>query len=200
MVHGGELVAATDRPAESVIDQLEVWAHTDRAGVADAYEGMRVTAQVAAPGRATTVVASYSQGVFVIGEEGDRIASTPGFPCLGSQDELVGVKVVRSAEGTPIIAVAATQGGRLENSTTLELLSLGDTDQLNLLFVAEIAHHDEHGEHLGAVTLVPNGLVYRSPDNALSVWTLGDDKRHYARVMSLALPTSPRLRAVDTVD
>ena len=196
MLQGGDVVAASDRLSDAVTDRLDQWVRTDRTCVADAYGGLQVVAKVRSRGGSDTVLATYSQGTFVLNANGARIASTTGFPCVGSQVGLVGMKVVAIEDNMPFIAVAATRGGWRENSTSLELFAVGKSDQLDQLFVAEVGRHDEQGEHAGSVTLFAHGLLYLSPDPGMSVWSLDRATRRYTMAVSLVRPSAAATSAM----
>jgi hypothetical protein len=169
-LRGGVVIAASDRGAPAVVDRMSAWAHPDPDCVADAYGGIELVADVAPDAGDETVLTSFSQGVFVIGHDGHRIAATAGFGCTGSQDELVAVEILRTSLDHPVIAVAITKGGRRERSTWLELLEVGSAGRLNRLFRGEIERHGDRGSQAGGVTLVPGGLVYRHPTKGTSLW------------------------------
>lgn len=167
MLHGGELVAASDRTSAGVVDRV---GGADPDCAADAYGGIEVAADVAPDPGTETVLASFSRGVVVLGADGHRIASTPGFGCTGSQDELAAVEIMRTALDTPVIAVAATQGGRRESSTWIALVAVGATAHLDRLFVGEVERRDETGTHAGELRFVPGGLLYRHPTEGVALW------------------------------
>jgi hypothetical protein len=180
-LQGGVVVAGSDRGVPAVIDRMSAWAHRDTDCVADAYGGIQLLADVAPDAGDETVLASFSQGVVVIGHDGHRIAATAGFDCAGSHDELVAVEIVQTSLDGPVIAVAATKGGRRESATWLELLEVGSSGRLNRLFLGEIERHDDRGSHTGDVMLVPGGLVYRHPTAGMSLWRFDGAARAYVQ-------------------
>jgi len=176
MLHGVEVVAASDRPSTAVTDRVGAG---DPDCAADAYGGIELAADVAPDPGIETVLASYSRGVIVLGADGHRIASTPGFGCTGTRDELAAVEIVRTSFDAPVIAVAATSGGRRESSTWLALVAVGSTTHLDRLFVGEVERRDETGTHPGEVRFVPGGLVYRHPTDGVTLWRYDAAARRY---------------------
>ncbi len=186
-LQGVLIVTESDRASPSVIDRI---GESSPECVADAYGGIELVADVAPNPGKETVLASFSQGVVVLAADGHRIASTPGFDCTGSQDDLVAVEIVRTSLDTPVIAVAANQGGRRESSAWLELLAVGKSDHLDRLFVGEIERYDELGTHTGGVTIVPGGLVYRHPIDGVSLWRYEVPTHRYVKWRSIERPKS----------
>lgn len=178
-LRGAVVIAASDRGTPAVVDRMSAWAHRDTECPGDAYGGIQVLADVAPDAGDETVLASFSQGVLVIGHDGHRIAATGGFDCTGSHDELVAVAAVQRPFGGPAIAVAATAGGRRESSTWLELLEVGSSGRLNRLFVGEVARHADDRSQTGEVTLVPGGLIYRHPTEGTSLWRFDASAHRY---------------------
>ena len=168
-LHGVLVIAGSDHPSPEVVDRLGTWTDSDPDCVGDEYGGMVLVADVAPQAGDETVLASFSQGVVVLDAAGHRIASAPGFDCMGSQDELIGIEIVRSSFDAPVIAVAVAQGGRRESTTSIELFAL-DGSRLDRLFAGEIERHDDAGIHTGDVTVVPGGLIYMHPTEGTSVW------------------------------
>ena len=129
-----------------------------------------------------TVLASFSQGIFVVGTDGNLIASIGGFHCSGSQDELESVQVVQPFFGRPMIAVTATEGGKSEWVTRLELVAVDGSPQLERLFVGEIQRHDDHGTHSGNVTMFPGALLYDRPNGGISLWPYDTTTSRYTEL------------------
>jgi hypothetical protein len=173
-LHGVVVISASDHATPAVIDRIAEWVPARADCVANAYGGIELSADVATAPGTETILASFSQGVIVLAADGHRIATAPGFDCMGSQDDLVAVEVVRTTLDRPLIAVVATQGGRRENATWLELFAVGASDRLDRLFVGE----------LGDVTLMPGGLVYRHPTEGVSMWRY-DARLGYVRWRTL---------------
>jgi hypothetical protein len=117
------------------------------------------------------VLASYSQGVFVLDGNRHLVAQAPGFPCNGSSDELVALAQGNAWIGAPLIALAASSGGRAESVTWLSLYRVGDGGKLVPVFSGAVERHGDRQTKTGVVTIVPGGLIYRSPEGMTSLWT-----------------------------
>jgi hypothetical protein len=168
--------ASADHPRRDVAEQLAEWSAPDDRCVASAYGGLAVDL----PG-GQRVLASYSQGVFVLDADHHLVAQAPGLHCSGSADELVGLAVGDVWIGTPVIALAATAGGRAESVTWLTLLRVGNTGVLETVFAGAVERTAEHRTRTGAIILVPGGLIYREPGGATSIWTYD---RHMGRYIT----------------
>ncbi len=179
MLQGGAVIAGSDRASRSAVDKLGALVVSGPDCVGDSYGGFELVADVAADPGEETVLASYGHGVVVIGADGHRIATAPGFGCTGSQDELVALEVVKTSQDAPLIAVAVTQGGRRESTTWLHLFAVGSTKHLDHLFAGEVSHADGADVTGGAITLVPGGLVYRHPMTGPALWKYDRTLRRY---------------------
>ena len=165
------------------------WVHPVPDCIGDAYGGIELSADVAPSAGTETVLASFSQGIVVLAADGHRIASSAGFDCMGSEDDLVAVEIVRMPLEAPVIAIAATEGGRRESTTWLELLAVDRSDHLQQLFAGEIERRDDTGIHTGDVTVIPGGLVYRHPTEGTSMWKYDPAAGRYVVWRSLAEPS-----------
>ena len=170
--------AAADHPSRAVSAELAEWKQADDACVASAYGGLALQVD------GTRVLASYSQGVFVLDGRGHLVARAPGLPCNGSADELVALAHGNAWVGTPLVALAATSGGRAESVTWLTLYRVGDAGTLEPVFSGTVERHGDRQTSTGVVTIVPGGLIYRAPEGTTSLWTWDGTK--YVR--QLALP------------
>ena len=183
---GFEPVAVTDESARDVQAELAEWqGAADERCVATAYGGLRLTADVAPALGDETVLASYTQGLLVVGHDGQALARAPGFDCYGSADELVALAAGDAGLAMPVIALAATSGGRAENATWLALYRVGDNGELAPIFSAIVERHAGHQTRTGVVMLFPGGLVYRSPDGGSSLWLYERDAGRYVEQMAL---------------
>jgi len=157
--------AAADHPSPAVAAEVSEWKAPDDRCVATSYGGLAVDRGD------TRIIASYTQGVFVLGKDRHLIARAAGFACAGSADELVGLETGEAWISTPLIALAATTGGRTESVTQLLLYRAGDDGTLVPVFAAPVERHAEHQTRTGTVTVVPGGLIYRAPEGTTSIWT-----------------------------
>lgn len=173
---GFQPIATTDHPDRAVIARLAEWHAADEDCVSTAYGGLALEAGN------RTVLASFSQGIVVLDDDRQVIAEAPGFECTGSQDELVGIAAGDAWIGTPVIALAATTGGRNESLTWLTLYRVGDHGQLLPVFTGEVEHHVGHATRTGTVTVIPGGLIYVDPEGGASLWFYD---RHDGRYRSL---------------
>ncbi len=179
MVQGAAVIAGSDRTSSSVIDKLGEVAASARPCVGDAYGGIELVADVAPDAGDETILASYTRGIVVLGADGHRIATSPGFGCSGSQDELVALEVLRTSQDAPVIAAAVIQGGRRESSTRIHLFAVDATKHLDPLFTGEVEHVDGAATLGGAITFVPGGLIYRHPTNGVTLWKFDRNLRRY---------------------
>lgn len=157
--------AATDHPSPAVAAEVSEWKAPDDRCVATSYGGLAVDRGD------TRIIASYSQGVFVLGKDRHLLARAAGFACAGSADELVALETGEAWISTPLIALAETTGGRTESVTQLLLYRVGDDGTLVSVFTAPVERHGQHQTRTGTVTVVPGGLIYRAPEGTTSIWT-----------------------------
>jgi hypothetical protein len=169
----------SDVETAPIVAELAPWRAPDTDCSASAYGGLAVAADVAPVEGEERVLASYTQGVVVFDREHHVIAHAPGFACEGSADELVALAVGDGAIGAPLVALAATSGGKTENVTTLSLYRIGTGGALTPVFTGEVEVHVDQTTRTGVVTLVPGGLVYREPSGLVSLWTFDDGQGRY---------------------
>jgi hypothetical protein len=160
---GFQPVAQTDAPTPAVAAEVSEWQRPDDRCTATAYGGLAVDSAQ------SRIVASYSQGVFVLGADRHLIARAPGFRCMGSADELVGLETGDAWIGTPIVALATTSGGHAASETVLSLYRV-DADALEPIFTGVVERNESHTTRSGTVTIVPGGLIYHAPDGPTSIW------------------------------
>ena len=135
------------------------------------HAGFSIAGPLAPTSRPVTVMASYAEGVIVFGAEGELLASTPGFPCMGSADQLE-VLALGRAFLEPTIVVVATTGGRREQITWLGLYRVGDDRRLAPVFTAAVEHSEDGIVRRGRITLLPDALLYEPPgDEPVELWT-----------------------------
>jgi hypothetical protein len=136
----------------------------------DVSQGLVLTADVSPVAGTETILASFSQGVAVLGSEGQQLASTPGYPCFGSADQ-VEVLAAGTAYGVPTIVLAVTVGGRREQATWLAMYRIGVGGRLEPVFTGVVEERADDIVRLGSVTILPDGLLVRSPSGGASMWT-----------------------------
>jgi hypothetical protein len=169
----------TEQGSRDVVAELAEWRDPVDDCVATTYGGLSLRANVSETEGVERVVASYTQGVFVFDRERHVLAQTPGLECQGSSDELVALAAGDAAIGTPVIALAATSGGRAENVTWLSLYRVSNAGELQPLFVGEVERHEGDSTRTGIVTVVPGGLIYRDPQGSISVWIYDEQLGRY---------------------
>jgi hypothetical protein len=137
--------------------------------------GFALSAELAPAPGLETVLASYTAGVVVLDAHGRRVASAPAFACHGSVDTLEGVAVGELLAGEPVIALAATAGGRAERTTWLFFFALRG-DALAPIFAAPVEEWRGEAASTGEVVRLPGGaLRYRAPSGAISRWAYDRD-------------------------
>jgi hypothetical protein len=162
-------VGEADHPAASVTSEVARWRAPDEACAATGYGGLALDADVAPTPGVEKVLATFSQGVFVVGEDGELVAQAPGFACAGSADELVTIAVGDLGIGEPAIALVATRGGHAESTTWITFYRVAPGGELLPLFTGAVEQHQGATTRTGVVTVIPGGLVYHSPWGATAV-------------------------------
>lgn len=169
----------TEQGSRDVLAELAEWRAPLEDCVATAYGGLVLRADLdGAPGD-EKILASYTQGVFVLGPDRHVLGQAPGLSCEGSADELVALAAGDVSIGTPVLALAATTGGRVENVTVLSLYRLADDGTLRPIFAGEVERHDGDTSRTGVVTLVPGGLIYRDPTGSVGIWLYDAQRGRY---------------------
>lgn len=163
-LQGFQPQAVTDHPSRAVTQELSEYRPADEGCVASAYGGLSLDTP---SGR---VVASFSQGVFVLDKDRHLVAQVPGLPCNGSADELVALASGDAWIGKPVIVLAATTGGRAESVTWLSLYRVSDGGALEPVFTGAVERHEGRQTRTGVVTVIPGGLIYHAPEGTTSVW------------------------------
>ena len=162
--------AVSERDVPSVIDELAEWRAAPGDCVADSYGGLSLRADVAPTEGRERILASYSQGVFVLDQSRHVLAQATGFSCQGSSDELVAIAAGDAAIGTPLVALAATTGGRAESATYLTLYRVSGGGELQPVFIGEVERHANQQTRTGLVTIIPGGLIFVDPAGTVSLW------------------------------
>lgn len=177
-----EAVASDDRLATVVLDE---YADADASCSAFAYPGLALRADVARVAGTETVLASFSHGTIVLDSEDQVIASSAGFPCEGSADELA-VLASGRAFGAPTIVLAVTTGGRSEQWTWLGLFRVGYHGRLEAVF-SGIVEEREHGTvRRGSITILPGAILHRTPDGDTEFWVFDNEAGIYVPRGSLS--------------
>ena len=168
--------------SRDVADQLSEWRDPDSECVAGSHGGLRLRADLvpASPGD-ETVLASYTQGIFVLDAEHHVLAQAPPLPCAGSADELVAIAAGDAQLPMPVLALAATMGGHAESVTWLTIYRVADSGELQPIFTGEVERHEGHTTRTGIVTIMPGGLVYRDLRGTSSIWLYDATLGRYVR-------------------
>src|SRR5687767_8745416 len=83
--------AVSERETAGVIAELDEWREPRGHCIADSYGGLALRADVAPTDGRERILASYSQGVFVLGRDRHLLAQATGFACEGSSDQLIAI-------------------------------------------------------------------------------------------------------------
>src|SRR4029079_14987233 len=128
----------TEQGSRDVLAELAEWREPMEDCVASAYGGLALHADIGPAEGEEKILASYTQGVFVFDTTRHLIAQAPGLTCAGSAGELVAPASGDATIGIPVIALAATSGGRAENVTWLMLYRVADDGKLQPVFTGEV--------------------------------------------------------------
>lgn len=172
-------LVTTDEASASATESLHEWLpiEDDSCNTA-AYHAVELVADVAPSAGAETILASYANGIVVLDREGQLLASTTGYRCDGSIDEVESLAVGR-VFGEPTIVVIARTGGRREYATFAGLFRVGDGKRLDPVFTATIEEHAGEDVRRGVIYMLPNGLVYRLPDGRYAFYVFDPVGRVY---------------------
>lgn len=136
---------------------------------ADAQPPLGLVADIAPSAGRETIVATLTGGIRVVGAEGDLLASSPGYPCAGSADELEAL-AVGTVFGERTIALVFTTGGRREQATWLGLYRIGFAGEIDPLFAGVVETREDGIVRTGSITFIPGALIYRPPAHRDSLW------------------------------
>jgi hypothetical protein len=178
-LRGFPAAAFADEPSWRAEIRLHAWQAPDAECVTSAAGALQLTADVAPPAGAETVLASYTAGLVVLDARGRKIAAAPAFTCRGSVDGIEYIAAGDPLGGEPVIAVAAAAGGRAERTIWLFLFAVHGSG-LAAIFAGPV--EDWHGEAVatGEVALEPGGkLHHRAPNGAITLWVYDRDARRY---------------------
>jgi len=184
--------AVADEPSRGAEAQLRDRRHPDDACTTTSSASFALTAELAPSPGPELVLASFTAGVVVLDAAGRPLASAPPLACRGSVDAIEGVVVGELLPGEPVIALAATAGGRMERTTWL-ILYAPRGEALAPIFAAPVEEWRGPVVSTGEVTKLPGGaLRYRTPDGEVSRWTY--DRKAGRFVMRELLQPSPEAR------
>jgi hypothetical protein len=182
-LRGFAATASSDSEISAVSERLDglIGARDDTG-----YGGLQVTADVAPADGPETVLASYRQGIAVVGHTGKLLAHAPGFEPTGSADDLVALLVGDAGLGFPVIALAVSRGGHRESVTSIVLYRAGG-GRLEQLFEGPVEEADGPDAFTGTITFVPGGLLHGAPRAAgTTVWTFDAARGHYVKRGTIA--------------
>lgn len=174
----------TEQGSRDVLAELAEWADPVDDCVASAYGGLELRADVSASEGNERILVSYTQGAFVFDQNRHLLAQAPGSACAGSSDELVALAAGDASIGVPIIALAATTGGRAESVTWLTLYRVANSGELQPVFNGEVERHDGDSARTGIVTLIPGGLVYRDTRGSVGLWLYDPELGRYVELFT----------------
>jgi hypothetical protein len=136
---------------------------------ADAQAPLRLVADVSPTAGRETIVATLTGGIRVTSSEGVELATSAGYPCAGSADELE-VLAAGSVFGDRTIVLAFTSGGRREQQTWLGVYRIGFGGEIDSLFAGVVETREDGIVRTGSVTFIPGALIYRPPGHHDSLW------------------------------
>ncbi len=185
-LQGFDAAATADRATRSAVDQLAEWQPADDHCAASAYGGLDLTADLTPAAGDEHVLASFTQGIVVLDRDRHLIARAPAFPCQGSADDVLALSVGDAWIGSPVLALAATTGGKNENVTWVTLYRVGDRGELVSMFTGAVERHQGHHTRTGIILLYPGGLLYQTPEGATQLWRFDPGQRRYINRGSFA--------------
>jgi hypothetical protein len=148
---------------------------------------------LASAGRGT-VVASYRGGIVVFDPEHRVVATAPGYRCEGSADELE-VVAFGHAWGAPTLAIVASSGGHHTAVRWVGLFRIGPDRRLDPTFAAAVEIREGERVERGAIIMLPDGLLYRRPGGAASLWRFDPVARAYVPIGPIAPSEPPHVPA-----
>jgi len=174
----------TEAGSRDVLAELAEWRAPVEDCVASSYGGLSLRADVSDADGKERILASYTQGVFVLDRERHLLAQSQPLDCAGSADELVALAAGDASIGTPVIALAATSGGRADSVTWLTLYRVANDGVLQPVFNGEVERHAGGRTRTGTVTLVPGGLVYRDTRGSIGMWLYDNELGRYVELFT----------------
>jgi hypothetical protein len=161
-LYGMSSFVAADRASRSATQLLQEHSTPEPDCAAGAYQAVELVADVLPRAGSETVLASYANGVVVLDGERHLVASTAGYRCEGSADE---IEIVGSghAYGDQTLVVVGKNGGHREYATWVGLFRVGDDKRLDAVFTATVEEHRGSNVRKGALYMLPGSLIYQSP-------------------------------------
>jgi hypothetical protein len=173
--------ATTVQPSKGAVAELTEWQPAEDQCSASAYGGFELTVDD------QRVLASYTQGIVVLDNNKNAVAHTPPFTCQGSADDIVALQAGDAWIGTPVLAFAATTGGKNESITWLTLYRMSD---LAPVFTGIVERHQGQRTRTGIVLVYPGGLLYQPPTGAPQVWRFDADQHRYINTGEFMAPNA----------
>ncbi|HEY5944773.1 MAG TPA: hypothetical protein VIV40_04750 [Kofleriaceae bacterium] len=177
--------AVTENGSRDVMAELAEWRAPVEDCVASTYGGLSLRADVSPAAEGDEqILASYTQGVFVLDRNRHLLAQAQPFECQGSADDLVALAAGDASIGTPVVALAATTGGRAESVTWLTLYRVSNGGELQPIFVGEVERHAGDTARTGIITLIPGGLVFRDTRGSVGLWLYDQELGRYVELFT----------------
>ena len=161
-LYGMSSFVAADRASKSATQRLHELSTSDPDCAAGAYQAVELVADVAPRAGSETILASYANGLVVLDREHRLVASTAGYRCEGSADEIELV-AAGNAFGDQTVIVVGKHGGHREYATWVGLFRVGDDKRLDAVFTGIVEEHRGSGTRKGAIYMLPGSLVYQAP-------------------------------------
>lgn len=178
-LYGMSDLVASDQVTAAATRRLDGWVTEESPGCGGAADhAIQLVADVAPAPGVEAILASYARGVLVLDREGDALAFSPGYLCEGSADQLELVAAGR-AFGVPTIIVVGVYGGHRAHVTFASLFRIGHDRRLDPVFTAVIAYPDDDGVRRGAIHMLPDALIYQSPDGRRALHVFDPVARAY---------------------
>ncbi|HET7503509.1 MAG TPA: hypothetical protein VFK02_20950 [Kofleriaceae bacterium] len=194
-LHGLNATAEASEPKAGVVARMAEWRAADPSCSAAAYDGFELRADVAGEPGVETVLASFTQGVLVLDERGQLIASAmPPEDCDGSADDLAGIAAGDAHIGAPVVALAVTTGGHHASATWLVLYRVAD-GVVAPLFAGIVEDRLGDRTRTGEVTLLRGALLFRDPSGERTLWAYDAHGHRYLRLLRVVPGQPDEVRA-----
>jgi hypothetical protein len=126
------------------------------------YDGFELTADVTPEFTGAETIHATVSEITVSSSTGLTIGAVTAFEPQGSADEVVGVRVVDGAVGTPMIAVTTVLGGHRESKTYASLYMI-DERSVRRMYSAVVVEVEDESVFEGGLLVLPGILIYRAP-------------------------------------